>query len=353
MYRATLGIGELFGVPIRVHVATVVAIGVLLALSDSALDARDRLLSVLAAVSAILVHELGHGLMARRFGFRTVGLVLTPLGGVTALQPPASGPEGGVRPTVAIALAGPLASLTVAGALWSLGEQLAHPVLESLVRSNLFFGLLNLLPAAPLDAGRALHALLLPRLGLVRATRLCMALARVVAVVGGAVGLLESPAYALLGAFLFFGAGLEGRKRLVLGVIGPQRVFEAMHRVKACATPFTTLAEAQTLFDEAPTTPALPVCYGDRVVGVVHRLHVLVATLGEASIGLADLMDRHVTTQEGDAPLVQLLVRMRGARCRAAVIRDGGDVVGVVTLEQVAEGVREAIRPPANGASST
>ena len=89
---------------------------------------------------------------------------------------------------VAVAAAGPAVSLVLGGAGWLAAPFLfvLNPwlgiVADSLGWMNLWLGLFNLIPAYPMDGGRIFRALLSPRLGVVRATRIAAIVARVVAV---------------------------------------------------------------------------------------------------------------------------------------------------------------------------
>ncbi|MEU8233244.1 site-2 protease family protein [Actinoplanes sp. NPDC048967] len=111
--------------------------------------------------AALLGHELGHALAARRYGVRTRAVTLWVLGGVSELEDEPPHPRAGL----AIALAGPLISLGAgfafaAGALlmsWS-GAHLLAAGFGWLAVGNALLAVFNLLPGAPLDGGRVLAA---------------------------------------------------------------------------------------------------------------------------------------------------------------------------------------------------
>ncbi|TIC87857.1 site-2 protease family protein [Nocardioides sp. GY 10113] len=107
---------------------------------------------------AILLHEASHALVARRFGFRVQSITLHFLGGATAIDGEARTP----RQEFWIAVVGPITSLAVGGAalaLWFVTPGgIPLLIVEGLAWTNLLIGVLNLVPALPLDGGRVLKA---------------------------------------------------------------------------------------------------------------------------------------------------------------------------------------------------
>ena len=143
---------------------------------------------------ALLLHELGHLLTARGLGYRVRSLELWPFGAALSV-------DGGAG-SLPVSLAGPLCGLTAAAMSLMMLRLLPQTaaVMEPFFLLNLTLSAVNLLPAEPLDGGRALAALLARTLGMRRARRftawtgLCLG--------GGLLGL------GVYGAFL--GVGSEG-----------------------------------------------------------------------------------------------------------------------------------------------
>ncbi len=110
----------------------------------------------------ILLHELGHAVVARRAGLRVDGITLWFMGGITRIEGEASSPGAELR----ISGVGPLISGVIGGALWGLSIGLEHlgtsPLAVHAVAwlgvINVALAVFNLLPGAPLDGGRVLHA---------------------------------------------------------------------------------------------------------------------------------------------------------------------------------------------------
>jgi Zn-dependent protease len=162
MFPGSLKLGRLAGVSINLH-WSVALIAVLL---GAGLAEPYGLAAAAAAVVlflvSILVHEMSHALVARRFGVGTQSIELWALGGMARLDRDAPTPKAEGW----IAAAGPLASIAVAVA--SIGSWIAlssagrlttvGSVLGWLGFINLALAIFNLLPGAPLDGGRIVKA---------------------------------------------------------------------------------------------------------------------------------------------------------------------------------------------------
>lgn len=122
-------------------------------------------LGAVGLFASVLLHEMGHALVAQRRGMKMRGITLFFFGGVAEMsdEPP------NARTEFLVAIAGPAVSFALAilglgvlllgslGNLWSLP---ARAVLGYLATINGFLGLFNLIPAFPLDGGRVLRAVL-------------------------------------------------------------------------------------------------------------------------------------------------------------------------------------------------
>ncbi len=205
MFRS-LRLGRAFGIPLFVHPTFfLLPLWVLFTQRNEGPVGQVTSLAFLGAVfGCVLLHELGHALMARYFGIGTRDVTLYPIGGVARLR--STGESPGEE--LCIALAGPAVNLVLfllllpvavvaiclgafagppGGPLFTLELgwlTLAARFLALLCLSNLVLLLFNLVPAFPMDGGRVLRALLsygMPRL---RATEIAAPLGLVVAALG-------------------------------------------------------------------------------------------------------------------------------------------------------------------------
>lgn len=107
---------------------------------------------------SLLIHEISHALVAKRFGIQVRSITLHFIGGVTSIEGEPKTP----KQEFLISGVGPVASLAVAGAAYALlqvtPEGLLSFVVGGLAGANLVVGILNLVPGMPLDGGRILRA---------------------------------------------------------------------------------------------------------------------------------------------------------------------------------------------------
>src|SRR5882672_6472592 len=109
----SVGVFTIFGVPIRLHFTFVLLLVFLLVVGiGEQQSGASTAIYILALFGSVLLHELGHALVARRFGIRTIEIVMFPIGGVSR---PDRSPQ--YREELWIALAGPCVNLLIAGAI--------------------------------------------------------------------------------------------------------------------------------------------------------------------------------------------------------------------------------------------
>jgi len=110
----------------------------------------------LGLVLSIYVHEMGHVVALRRYGFKaTAPLFIPGLGALIRLQQQVNNP----REDAAIGLAGPVYGMMAVAATLALWLALRHPVLLAIAGVGAWINLFNLLPVWTLDGGRAFHAM--------------------------------------------------------------------------------------------------------------------------------------------------------------------------------------------------
>jgi Zn-dependent protease len=197
-------VGSLFGIPVEINLSFVF----LLAAVFLWMGGASGLLLALVVFASVLLHELGHSLVARHLGVQIAGIELHMLGGAARMvgQPRSAGDE------IAIAAAGPAVSFALGGLGMVLSATTGWSGFSSFGWLNIALGAFNLLPALPMDGGRIARALLSQRLGFRRATGIAVRLARVLAIGMAAVGLVTLHLQlVLIAGFVWLLSGIEQR----------------------------------------------------------------------------------------------------------------------------------------------
>ncbi|HET6205088.1 MAG TPA: site-2 protease family protein [Planctomycetota bacterium] len=360
-------IARIAGIEVRAHVTFVVflawaALAEFLARGDVA-AALNGVGFLLALFGVVVLHELGHALVARRFGVATRDITLLPIGGVARLERLPENP----RHELLIALAGPAVNVLLAGAILlfasprgpaaavSAADPMTAPFWSRLLWVNVSLAAFNLLPAFPMDGGRALRALLAMRIDHVRATELAARLGQGIAILLAAVGLLffQNPLLAFVALFVWMGASQEAsaaQLRFALEGIPVRRAMIEDLRTLAPGDPLRRAVEHIL----GGFQQDFPVVEDGRVVGVLTRadlMRALSAHGPEAAVEQA--MAREFRTADPGEMLDAAFARLQECGCHTLPVLDRGKLVGVVTMDNVGEYVRiqSALRERMRGAA--
>ncbi len=324
---------------------------------------------VLSFFASLIMHELGHALVARRDGVPVVGIELWALGGITRTGPM---PRPGVE--LRVAAAGPLVTLAVALAGTALGALAASShhffavavgsggvvttpavvCLSWLVTLNVLVLILNLIPAFPLDGAQIVHAILWWRTDDRNyATRVVGRMGQGFGVLLGAAGLgvlvalhdISGVWLAFIGLFVYqsaTGAVLQGT---VNQRIQRLKVADVMDTEPVTIPAETGLLDAQEHFFLRYRWPWFAVVDPARhFLGVVRsdRVDAEIAA-GRPALPVSDVLEENLAIRiEQDQPLESLLRSEGLGRLGAMVaVDDDGVLRGVVTVAQI----RQALRP--------
>ena len=231
----SISAGRIVGIEVRIHV-TFLFLLIFVWMTDPASRAPISAIRGLGLVAVIFVcvilHELGHAVVAVKAGLPPKSIILLPIGGITMLDESSALERGSPAPLmlkrdVRIALAGPLVNLAVAlisGSillavapeihLWMKPWVHSNHLLRSFVWVNLCLALINLLPAYPTDGGRLLRVWFSRSMDPVHATRRAIAIGQTLSTLLMLLGMIANLWFTLIGIFLFFGAQLEERSAI-------------------------------------------------------------------------------------------------------------------------------------------
>jgi Zn-dependent protease len=377
MGRSTFRVGRILGIPIGIHPLWLVIVGVITwslgstyfpdadpALSETAAYALG-LLSALGLFAGILLHELGHAVVARRHGIEVEEIDLWLLGGVSRLEGEAKQPGDELR----FAAAGPAVTAVIVALLAiilvAIGGQLplwGRALLDYALFINVAILVFNLLPAFPLDGGRIARSLMWRHHGdRDRATATAGRLGRAFGwgfVALGALafleGLIDGLFLALVGGFLIIAGGAEARASEVAHALGDRTAADLMSTPAVSLPATLTVADAielgfaRYLFSAFPVTdPA------GRAIGIVTLRDVqampapqrAITTLG--ALAHRDPELRVEPSHSAFAVLADPVFRRVG---RAVVIDSAGRPIGLVSITDIERRLRaEGLLPRGDG----
>jgi Zn-dependent protease len=239
-------IATIRGIPIRLHITLLAMFFLMMIKWGYAFGLAGGFI----LFGSVLLHELGHALVAQRYGIRIASIVLHLLGGMALMTRPPEKP----RQEVAIAAAGPLVSFLIGGSLFAFGHLVGvhfsefhfeqpygfSDLLMFAAYTNLAMGIFNLVPALPMDGGRIFRAALAEWIGSLSATRIAAWVSRAFGVVFIGVGLMAHQfSLVIIGVMLF------------LMVWNELRVAEAQEAARIRASQLVDLRETREEFIDA------------------------------------------------------------------------------------------------------
>ncbi len=363
----SLPIGRVAGITVRLHVSWAIILMLLMVTAVTQVGEMDPsstsvtrwAIAVAVSVAFVLsatIHELAHALMARRRGVPVDEVTVYFLGSAATTDLTGTRP----RDEVAIAAAGPVASIALGVALVVASQVALAAGADGPARLLIVIGLLdlvlggvNLLPAYPLDGGRIARAVGWARTGDAnRGLRLAAASGRSVGLILAAGSVLaivllqviDGLMIALCGWFLIStarqverGAGID---RLLDGLL----VGDVMEHDVATLAPTLTIDTFGGQMLDGTATMALPVARGGELLGVIGARQIR-----------ALRRDRWATTRAEDVmvatdrlPVVapettvrSVLDGFRRTRLDGLPVLVEGALTGVVTRRGVSDAVRD------------
>lgn len=291
MFRHAIPIGRIFGISVDLDYSWFLIVGLLawmLAVSYYPYEFRAGttaeywamgLVTALLLFLSVLIHEIGHSIVAQGYGLRVPRITLFLFGGVAqiAAEPPSAGAE------FWIAIVGPLVSFAVAAFFWEIeplfsGAPAWFAVAKYLALLNLILAIFNLIPGFPLDGGRVLRAIVWRATGAYqRATAAAAVTGRFFGFVLIVWGVWEvflghfigGLWIAFIGWYLESAAGAQLQLESARALVGEHRVADAMRRDFPRIPGATTLQDLVDHFVLAGSSRYFVVDAGSGGVGLV------------------------------------------------------------------------------------
>jgi Zn-dependent protease/predicted transcriptional regulator len=361
--KQTFSLGRISGIRIGVNWSVLFIVALLaygLAAGQFPAEAPRRpvaeyvvaaLVTAVAYIASLLAHELAHSLVARRNGVEVQDITLWLLGGVSRLQGEFPDPGAEIR----VAGAGPLMSLLLGG-VFSLLAWLAHAAgaggvivaaLAWLGGINILLAVFNVIPAAPLDGGRLLRAVLWRITGdklkaAIWSARSGQVFGWILAVAGVYLVLVQRDYswlwFVLLGWFLISAATAESQAAMLQSRLRTVAVRQIMTPNPVTASASVTIAQFLDKYLPWLRHSAFPVVDDGQTVGLVtlRRINQVPAdqrdrtTLRDVACPLSE-----VARATPDEPVADVLPRLNECSENRVLVFAGDNLVGIVSASDI------------------
>ncbi len=297
---------------------------------------------------SVLLHEIGHSYVARKYNYNVRQIKLFIFGGISEItQEPKKASE-----EFFIAAAGPIVTFILAGIFYGLAYLTKSNIylfalFHYLGVINLILGIFNLIPGFPLDGGRIFRAIVWGiNKDFKRATHIAASIGRVFGFIFVAIGVLEMMAglwvdglwIAFVGWFLESAAFSQIQRQEITKLLAGHTVEDALSKAYGLVPDDTTIAE-----------------FIENELLIRHRRFFIVEHKGE-NIGLLTIHDvqkvpKHlwetttvkeimkplseVKTVDVNMPLVDALKEMDEEGVNQLPVVEDGEIVGVLTRESL------------------
>jgi len=342
----SFGVGRIFGIELRIHLTFFLLLLFIFTVAMNERGLRVGIMSaffICALFACVVIHEVGHSLIAKRFGKETTSITLLPIGGVASIEQMTKNPVQ----EIAIALIGPFINLVIAGILYILvGSQVGVAIpqlfiesgsdfLAGLIGVNIMLAIFNMIPAFPMDGGRVLRGLLAIKMDYVRATSWAVAIGQAVATFFIFFGMFYNLWLVLIGVFLYLGAGSEKQQVVLQSLLAEVPVGEAMTTEYISLRPEDTLANALEHFHHG-SQQDFPVIDDFGLQGVLTRDRILatIHTKG-LNVPVSEVMDRSFATVSSKMGLDQVYQILLSGNKTAVAVMDDDRLKGIIGLDGI------------------
>lgn len=353
-------VGQFRGIGVYIHATFLILIAYVVFVHWSAGHSLVQTLEgvgfIIAIFGCVVLHEFGHALMAAKFGIKTRDITLLPIGGVARLERMPDDP----LQELWVALAGPAVNVVIAVGLFAWLELTATlaplekltvtsgPFLERLMVVNIVLVVFNMLPAFPMDGGRVLRALLATKLDYNRATQIAANTGQAMALVFAFLGFFFNPFLLFIALFVWIGAAQEASMAQMKSAFSGIPVVQAMITSFQTLSPHDPLARATELI-LGGSQQEFPIVEGGRVAGILTRDDLLAGlTQRGKETPVSESMQREFETVDVTEMLEMAFRRIQSCQCHTVPVLQRGELVGLLTMENVGEfvAIQAALNTP-------
>lgn len=287
--------------------------------------------------ASVVLHELGHAFVAQSAGIKVRSITLMMLGGVSAIE---QIPERSYF-EFKLAIVGPLVSFALGALLLWVRQLTTSPDLSFfsywLGSANITLGIFNLLPAFPLDGGRALRSALAARKGMMRGTQIAVKVSKVFAILLGFLGFLQLNLILMLVAFFIYATAQRELFFLMSkGLLRTTRVNEVTMEVEPIAESATLAQAARRMIGAQATALPVNTVSGTPAILALPQIKAVPRELWESK-AVRDLMTEVPKALDANDQLGPVLLELASAPGGILPVEKDGIPVGVVQYGLLSE----------------
>mgnify|MGYP000182061974 CR=1 FL=1 len=360
MFKKSLKIGEIAGIPIKIHFSFLLILPFFawifgnniqsfleyMEVTKASLSLNSYFLGLILAILvfvSVALHELAHSFMARSRGMEINDITLMLLGGVAQMDEISED----TTDEALMALIGPVFSLVFGYLLYQISGIFSYEVLPDLKivlfflgQINIYLGIFNLIPAFPTDGGRVLRALIAKRKSYLEATKIAMQIGRTMAFLLVITGFLTGNFILVFIAFYIFMAASQEYQHTLLkkGLAGLQ-VKDLMTRdVKTVSGELFLSQLLNKMFDERHS--GYPVVDNDHLKGMVTMEDIKKVNQSEHGMKkVRQIMSSEIKKMHPDDEIYNALrIISRENIGRLLVVDENDNLVGIITRTDIIKG---------------
>jgi Zn-dependent protease/predicted transcriptional regulator len=314
------------------------------------MNALRAIIFVIFIFTCVTFHELSHSLVAQHFKIRVRSITLLPIGGVASMDKMPEKP----KEEFLMAIAGPLFNIILALILFYPLYILFQKDLSLMSPANSSFSswkatilymywvnpilaVFNMLPAFPMDGGRALRAFLASRIGISKATRIAVSIGHSFAVIFGLIGLIGGHILLILIAFFIYMAASQEEKMLNLKLaLGHYAARDIISGDFISITPEATIAQVLE-FSLKNAQQDFPVIEHGKVAGLLTRQNLIAAVHQHSKDKLVKhVMDTQYLSVRLNEHLTSIYNKMAMHNQKTALVFLRNELKGIIGLEDLA-----------------
>ncbi|MBI5680552.1 MAG: CBS domain-containing protein [Methanobacterium sp.] len=348
--KSSIKIFSIFGIPVELHISFLLLIILIFSMAFFGFISFYIAFLIILLFSTVIIHELSHSYMAKRYGIPVDRIILLPIGGIASMGKIPKDPNQELK----IAIAGPSANIIIAlfcficlGIIGGLGSLSFSSLfitntpsadltlfLSNFLGVNLLLGIFNLLPAFPMDGGRVLRAFLARKMDYVKATKIAASVGIQFAVLIAILGIFFNIFLILIAIFIYIGADQEYKATLISSMLEGIYVKDIMAKNVDTLSPETPVFEAlSTMFKQRHM--GYPVMDNENLIGIVTFEDISKLPEERHTVPIKNIMTKNLILASPDEPALSALEKIQKNNIGRLPVTRNGKLIGIVSKTDI------------------